>query len=93
MAPGCRKRGARAQKDLAAELERMFLAAPDDEWTRAMLLSAYRLLVNIIAADPATLADHLQSLLQVLYAIRTPNAVAALAVGDEDAQPLGPVRR
>jgi len=74
-----------AQKDLAAELERMFLAAPDDEWTRAMLLSAYRLLVNIIAADPATLADHLQSLLQVLYAIRTPNAVAALAVGDEDA--------
>lgn len=88
---GCRWRqgeGGRVleeQMAIAADLERMFLAAPDDSWARGMLLSAYRLLVNIIAADRAALPTHLELLLQVLYAIRTPNAVAALASGSEGA--------
>lgn len=71
------------QMAIAADLERMFLAAPDDSWARQMLLSAYRLLVNIIATDRATLPAHLLLLLQVLYSIRTPNAVAALASDSE----------
>ena len=88
---GCRWRraggstGLEEQMAVAADLERMFLAEPTDPWVRAMLLSAYRLLVNMIAADRAALPDRLRLLLQVLYAIRTPNAVAMLASGDEGA--------
>ena len=59
----------------------MFLDEPGDRWVREMLLSAYRLLVNMIAADPAPSPDRLRLLLQVLYAIRTPHAVAMLAGG------------
>lgn len=77
--------GLEQQMEVAAELEKMFLAAPHDPWVRAMLLSAYRLLVNMIAVDRAALPDRLRLLLQILYAIRTPNAVAMLARGDEGA--------
>lgn len=73
------------QMAIAADLESMFLAAPDDAWVREMLLTAYRLLVNIIAADRTALTGNLQLLLQVLYAIRTPRAVAALDTDRGDA--------
>jgi tetratricopeptide (TPR) repeat protein len=73
------------QMAIVAELESMFLAAPDDSWARQMLLSSYHLLVNIIAADRAALPAHLPLLLRVLYAIRTPNAVAALVSEGEGA--------
>jgi hypothetical protein len=85
---GCRWRqaggstGLEEQMAIAADLERMFLAEPDDPWARSMLLSAYRLLVNMIAMDRAALPDRLL-LLQVLYAIRTPNVVAMLASAGE----------
>jgi CHAT domain-containing protein/tetratricopeptide (TPR) repeat protein len=73
-----------AQMALTADLEAMYRAAPDDAWTRGMLLSAYRLLLNIIAAERAELPGHLKLLLQVLYAIRTPDAVAAAARTGDD---------
>ncbi len=89
-AVGCRWRQGESdgvieeQIAVAGTLEQMFLDAPDDGWTRRMLLSAYRLLVNIVASDREALTDHLPLLLQVLYAIRTPYAVAALAEDDVD---------
>ncbi|MFZ5895039.1 MAG: CHAT domain-containing protein [Myxococcota bacterium] len=75
---GERDRVLEDQLGISAALERMFLEAPRDGWARAMLLSAYRLLVNIVASDRATLIDHLPVLLRALYSIRTPHAVAAL---------------
>jgi hypothetical protein len=70
------------QMAIAAELETMFLAQPRDPWIRGMLLSAYGLLVNMIAADRAALPDRLRLLFQIFYAARTPNAVAMLAGTD-----------
>jgi tetratricopeptide (TPR) repeat protein len=73
------------QIDVGSDLERMYINDPKDQWTRAMLMSAYRLLVNIIASTPDARSAHLKLLLRVLYALRTPGSVADLAASETEA--------